>query len=319
MATKQLKRTPNKNTTKTTTAVNTDENIGTSKCSCCGKEYVSQSGNFYASDSPLYAGNNGRMTICKKCIDGMLDSYTRQFNGDASCAIERICQITDTYFNKRQWELIEDSSRGKNFGEYIKTLNLSNEKKNYSNSFIEHIAEDKRLRSEISSNVEDEATVIPMATKRLFGLGFKDEEYESLQFEYDNWIEMYGEPLGKKQQELYVTLCYLKLQMQRSVQNGETNTSTISNSYKSVLDAATTEIEDRKKKEEAQVTLSPLGVLYQDIEKYTPAEYFKDKQLYDDYDHLKEYAQRYIFRPLKNLLTGSKDMDKEFNLSDSEE
>ena len=60
-------------------------------------------------------------------------------------------------------------------------------------------------------------------------------------------------------------------------------------------------------------------MLYRDIEEYCPAEYYKDKTLYADFDHLKEYILRFMSRPLKNLLTGSKEMDKEFNLSGSEE
>ena len=65
--------------------------------------------------------------------------------------------------------------------------------------------------------------------------------------------------------------------------------------------------------------LKPIGMLYRDIEEYCPAEYYKDKTLYADFDHLKEYILRFMSRPLKNLLTGSKEMDKEFNLSGSEE
>lgn len=320
MASKSLKRTQGKPPAKPA-ITNQDSTGGTCKCSYCGKEYVSQTNNFFASDSPLYAGNNKRMTVCKKCIDKMLEDYTRVFDGDTSKAIERICQITDTYYSKRQWRLIEESGRDKTFGEYIKTLNLSSDKRSYSQTFLEHIAEIEKLIEEASviPVTPIETPEISVKTKMLFGSGFKDTEYESLQFEYDNWVDMYGEPISKKHRELYVTLCYLKLQLQRSVQNGENNTSTLSNAYKGILDAATTEIEDRKKKEEANIALSPIGVFYQDIEKYTPAEYFKDKKLYEDFDHLKEYAQRFIFRPLKNLLTGSKDTDKEFNLSGSED
>ena len=40
--------------------------------------------------------------------------------------------------------------------------------------------------------------------------------------------------------------------------------------------------------------------------------YFEDKKLYEDYDHIKEYIDRFLFRPLKNLITGSRDFDKEF-------
>ena len=34
-------------------------------CSCCGKEYEQQSGNFFYSDSHIYAGNKGFFRICK--------------------------------------------------------------------------------------------------------------------------------------------------------------------------------------------------------------------------------------------------------------
>ena len=85
-----------------------------------------------------------------------------------------------------------------------------------------------------------------------------------------------------------------------------------------MIEAATTEIEDRKRKVEAEMELKPLGVLYRDIEQFTPAEFYKDKKLYKDFDYLKEYIERFMKRPLKNLLTGSKELDKEFNLSETE-
>ena len=78
-------------------------------------------------------------------------------------------------------------------------------------------------------------------------------------------------------------------------------------------------IEARKKKAEAEKQLSPLGEMIRDIEEFCPAEYYKDKKLYADFDHLKEYIERFMTRPLRNLLTGSKELDKEFSLSDSEE
>lgn len=37
------------------------------------------------------------------------------------------------------------------------------------------------------------------------------------------------------------------------------------------------------------------------------------------FDHLREYIERFMTRPLRNLLTGSKELDKEFSLSDAEE
>lgn len=87
---------------------------------------------------------------------------------------------------------------------------------------------------------------------------------------------------------------------------------------KEYINAATTELEDRKQKQEDSVKLDPLGMWIGDIERYTPAEFYQDKSLYKDADGIGSYASRFIFRPLKNLLTGSKEIDKEFNLSDGE-
>ena len=53
-----------------------------------------------------------------------------------------------------------------------------------------------------------------------------------------------------------------------------------------------------------------------DIEKSSPAEYFKQKHLYRDADGFIDYLNRFVFRPIKNLLTGSKEYDKDFTIEE---
>lgn len=166
---------------------------------------------------------------------------------------------------------------------------------------------------------EVEENKVPEEVIRRFGIGFTEGEYDALQAEYDSWVEKYGIPIDKRQQELYISICYLKLNFQRSVQSNNAGIGSLANSYKSYIEGATTEIEDRKRKEEAQIEVDPLGVMIRDIERFTPAEFYKDKKLYADFDKLKEYINRFMTRPLRNLLTGSKEMDSEFNLSGDEE
>ena len=107
--------------------------------------------------------------------------------------------------------------------------------------------------------------------------------------------------------------------MQKLLQKGDANIGAATNNYKAQISAATTEIADRKKKAEADMQLSPLGMMIRDIEEHCPADFYKDQKLYADFDHLREYIVRFMTRPLNNLLTGSKEMDKEFNLSETEE
>ena len=60
-------------------------------------------------------------------------------------------------------------------------------------------------------------------------------------------------------------------------------------------------------------------MLIRDIEQYTPAEYFKDKKLFRDADGLGEYFQRFVTRPLRNLMSGEKVMDPEFRVTGRDE
>ncbi len=353
------------------------ESVAAYPCSCCGYKYRRQEGNFNASKSPLYAGNNGYMTLCKKCVSELYEKYLDFYKQDEDLAMERICQVTDMYFDDTAWQASRKNNPGKSrFSIYVSKLNLaqSSAGRTYSDSIIhrsevaeqERRAEEARLAdeaavraaeaerkaledaerfsAEVKRRAEIEAAKIIEATKqeeearraeeeantptksgvsrqviRRFGEGFSEREYDMLQTEYDSWKKEYGIPIDKRQDELYVTICYMKLNFQKSIQGDGNGIGALANSYRSVLEAATTEIEDRKKKAEADQELPPIGMLYRDIEQHTPAEFYKDKHLYEDFDQLKEYFMRYMVRPLRNLLTGSKEKDGEFILSDTEQ
>ena len=60
-----------------------------------------------------------------------------------------------------------------------------------------------------------------------------------------------------------------------------------------------------------------LGVTLATISQYTPEEYYKDKELYKDYDKIGEYFDRFVKRPLRNLMTGTTDRDTEYFVKDS--
>jgi hypothetical protein len=62
--------------------------------------------------------------------------------------------------------------------------------------------------------------------------------------------------------------------------------------------------------------LDTFGLWIQDIEKQEPAQWLKIDprgDMYRDAGNVEEYFQKYIVRPLKNFITGSKD----FNIDES--
>lgn len=297
------------------------------RCTCCGHKYKKQERNFNRSKSPIYDGNNGYLSICQLCIAKLYEQYVKFYDNDEDAAAERICQITDMYFDPDIWAMsrkISESRNGKSrnrISTYVSKLNLTQAdgRTTYSDTLVRRW-EANVENAETAADVEDNEDIkTPVDVVRRFGTGFEEGDYDSMQYEYQDWVKRYGEPIDKRQEELYISICYMKLNLQKLLQKGDANIGTVSSSYRSQIEAATTEIEDRKKKAEAEKQLTPLGEMIRDIEEYGPAEYYKDKKLFADFDHLREYIDRFMTRPLRNLLTGSKELDKEFSLSDAEE
>lgn len=297
------------------------------RCTCCGHKYKKQETNFGRSKSPIYKGNNGFLSICRNCVAELYEQYVKFYDGDESAAAERICQITDMYFDPDLWassRKISESRGGKSrnrISTYISRLNLTqaNGCTTYSDTLIKRSEAEVEDVSTVQDDIDNDDIKTDIDVIHRFGLGFSDGDYNTLQGEYDSWVERCGAPVDKRQDELYVSICYLKLNLQNSVKNNAAGVGALANSYKAFIEAATTEIEDRKKRAKAEMQLSPLGVMIRDIEEYCPADFYKEKAIYADFDHLKEYITRFMTRPLNNLLTGSKEMDKEFNLSGTEE
>ncbi len=297
------------------------------RCTCCGHKYKKQEGNFNRSKSPIYKGNNGYLSICQRCVAELYEQYVKFYDNDEDAAAERICQIADMYFDPDIWAIsrkISESRNGKSrnrISTYVSKLNLAHmgAGTTYSDTLIRRWESDVANAATVADVKENGDIETPANVVRRFGTGFDAGDYDSLQYEYQNWVDRYGDPIDKRQEELYISICYMKLNIQKLLQKGDSNIGTAANNYKTQIEAATTEIEDRKKKAEAEKQLSPIGEMIRDIEEYCPAEYYRDKKLYFDFDHLREYIERFMTRPLRNLLTGSKELDKEFSLSDSEE
>ena len=55
-----------------------------------------------------------------------------------------------------------------------------------------------------------------------------------------------------------------------------------------------------------------LGVTLASISQYTPEEYYQEKSLYKDFDNIGDYFDRFVKRPLKNLMFGTNERDKEY-------
>jgi hypothetical protein len=314
-----------KNAVKRKTIVNKDVKVGrilpkdkdtNFKCTCCGKEYKVQKGNFPASRSPLFAGNDGYVSICKTCTDTYYYTLVDFFSGNEEKAIERMCALYDWFYD----DLAVASSRRINrdrsrIGSYTAKLNLR-QTADSGTTYLDYI---KTKASEAIDSYEalDDArqndVEISNRTVKRWGLGYKPEEYDFLNNHYKMLRDQAQDDMVTE--NLIKDLCTIKVEQNRARETDQIEKFTkLTKLYQETLGSANLKPKTAKEPETV-VYLDSFGTWTRDIENYTPAEYFADKKIYKDYDGLGEYFQRFIVRPFRNLITGSKEMDAEFSVT----
>ena len=93
-------------------------------CCRCQKQYKRQKSNFPASQSSLYKGNGGYLTICNNCVDELFEHYKYAIGNEAD-AIRRICLKFDIYWNPEIYSMLNKASTSQSrVRAYISKTNL---------------------------------------------------------------------------------------------------------------------------------------------------------------------------------------------------
>lgn len=280
------------------------------KCPTCGHHYKDLK-SFPASQSELYAGWDYHIPICKICLDKLFEHYTDVYGGDEDLAIRRICEKYDIYYNisllNASRKITKTRSRIHN---YISKANLIQYKdKTYDTTLDEE-------RTNVISSKEDfdekksngDITTTKTAVER-WGVGiFSDEDYSMLEEHYKMLKK--NNPNADNNQEIFIkSLCHLNLLMMKALKENDLDGYTKANGeYSKTFKQAGLKTVEEKDSSNSDV----VGVTLAVISQYTPEEFYKDKKLYEDFDGLGDYYERHVCRPMKNLMTGSNDRDKEF-------
>lgn len=293
------------------------------KCVTCGKRYSRQKDNFSYSQSPLYNGNNHFLPTCCSCINNLVEQYTKIL-GNQNEAIKRVCLHFDIYVNDSMLnsskKIDTDRSRIKN---YIRQCNLSqNAGKTYDtylteikSETIDTIEDFEKHKSESEKN--DVGSISERTVKR-WGLGYSEEEYQMLNDHYKMLKDKAGDDDIKD--SLIKDLCEQHILKYRARQEKDIDKyEKISKLYQATLNSA-----DLKPKNSSKDVVSNnpdecWGKFINVIENYSPAEFFKDKKIFEDFNAQDEYYRRFINRPTDNLISGKTDMDDEFIIKESDE
>lgn len=155
------------------------------RCTCCGHKYKKQETNFGRSKSPIYKGNNGFVSICKNCVAELYEQYVKFYDGDEDAAAERICQITDMYFDLDIWassRKISESRNGKSrnrISTYISRLNLSqvDGATTYSDTLVRRWEANVENAPTVEDVAKNDDIQTPEEVVRRFGVGFDAGDY----------------------------------------------------------------------------------------------------------------------------------------------
>lgn len=287
------------------------------KCSCCGKGFNSLKTNFQKTNSPLFQANEGYLPWCKGCTDSYMNILIGFYSQNEEHAIEHFCQQVDWVYDieplKCAREISSDRSRISSYAAK-KNLNVGNRKTYFDTLKYNY---EQRLGEVITSReqTKDDEIKVKGSSVDRWGLGFTEMDYRDLDNHYF-MLKKYN-PNADNNQEIFIkSLCSINMLMARALQNGEPKeyASLVEQYAKTFKQAGLKTVEE---KDDSNNTT--FGVTLATISQYTPEEFYKDKALYKDYDHLGEYYERHVLRPLRNLETGSTDRDKEFFVPDNDD
>lgn len=288
------------------------ESKNTHVCYQCGDSLLPSQ--FYKSESYQHYGF-GHIPICKTCFERKLISYSIEYHSNKQ-AMKRMCMSNDIYYNDSLFESCgEDPSQ---VGKYFRKLNMNQYKgKTFDDtieegfSFFEDTQADDSLAN-ANAMPEPEQVEIPQKDIEKWGQGLDPLDYQNLNSHYKFLKD--ANPYCDNNQEIFINdLCYTKMQQLKCVRNGDMDSfkkmgeyynATFSKSGLRVSVGADANSDDC------------LGVWNARIAQYTPEEYYKDKKLYKDHDGFRDYIDRFVLRPIRNLMFGSQDRDPEYCVKD---
>ena len=161
--------------------------------------------------------------------------------------------------------------------------------------------------NKIDSKISNPKT---LELQKRWGKNFSEEDYEFLEEEYSAWSED-RKTLTAPDRTLLEEICHLKLQIKRT-RNPDNPADDLVKQLQGLVKSANEQLKVNKNQEEDGV--DTLSGIIKIIETEDPADYYKNKSLYADFDYdLKEYHDKHVTRPIINFATGQRDFDFEMN------
>ncbi len=274
-------------------------------CTCCGKCYKKQVGNFYKSiNSILWKGNNGYIPICKSCSEVIYNGLIKFYNGNEEHALHRWCEIFDYPYDEEasamtaaQGHVI--TSKISLYPSKINTIQVRNRGLTYFDTIKKEAGETERIRTAndlVEPSDDDSGFIVTKAITKKWGYGHKPEEYEWLEEKEEDWRSRV-DCKSKPQEELIRMICLSQLNIQNCQQNG----SKITEAMKAFQDLlASCNLQPRQNtSNEDFIEQNTFGTMIRMVENERPVAE-RDPE-WEDVDGIKNYIDTYVYGHLAKV------------------
>ena len=247
---------------------------------------------FYKSNSTVYE----KIPVCKECVSQVYEYYLNKYI-DPDVAIIKICRMFDVYYNKDLLQTFKDkNTEASLLTLYFRSVNSLIQYRNF--TFDDSDLENTESTTEkMIDSLHDKKDI------EFWGKGYPPCDYEFLNTCFDRWIKTHKHDT---ESELVCLREICKIELEKE-KNRQMNKSDVKLNRELLVWMSAAQA--ASKNTDTSKDLGSFGEYIKRIEKTRPAEWFQDKALYQDFDGLKQYLLDFTFRPLKNLLIGSKDFD----------
>ena len=253
---------------------------------------------FYKSANPLH---DGYTPYCKKCTQRIFADYFKRFKNLES-AIWYTCAEIGTPFIRNIYEQMLARIQGINnancIGIYLTLLNSQRGKMAKWQNFAD--TDTPLGESTTLQDVEMARQEQIEELKMTWGDDLDVDDITFLEWRFTTYTN--GIELTEYQASRYRDLCSCELKIKKNIDTQQNMKINATIAKELGIDQFTI---DREKTEAEKYIENDIYMM----EKYEPAEYYEDKNLYADFVGIHNYWIKWVLRPIKNLITGSKDYE----------
>jgi len=272
---------------------------------------------YYVATDPIDIAGTGHMSICKDCIEALFNRYYSS-EGSLDKAIYKLCRIVNTKYDggaldSTRKHIITVEEKGKAatgiFGIYRKGLvgggnDRFGSTRNEDLSFQEGVKYDA---APLSPDEFDLQTIDGLET--FWGKKLTPQQYQFLENEMARYRKTHKCDTAAEE-SLLRQICFTELEIREARENSDSVSGAIETLQKLMktasVDPAKTAMAGSGKSQDT------FSAFIKTIEENEPADYYKDKELFKDFDKIDDkYFKKYVTRPLKNFITQSRDFNVE--------